>query len=72
MPYSSKGMHALRAVHEENTVKPQFYFFLWRLPNNGIKSRKCYGHLARTVQEVCKIMEDAKCRNIEWAFTVFM
>jgi len=28
MPYSTKVMHALKAVLEANAVKPWFYFFV--------------------------------------------
>jgi hypothetical protein len=43
---------------------------LWGPPKNGVKSGKhcSYGHMAATLQKVCKIVENTKCRNVKWGF----
>lgn len=40
---------------------------MWGPPKNGIKCEKhcSYGHLARSVQKVCKIAKNAGFRNIK-------
>jgi hypothetical protein len=52
-----------------SALTPQYYL-LWGPPKNGVKSRKhsLHGHLAGTAHKVCKIAEEAKCRNIEPEF----
>jgi hypothetical protein len=49
---------------------------LWGSPKNDLKICESviynkhfpYGHLARPIQKVCKIMENAKCEDIKFGF----
>jgi hypothetical protein len=53
------------------TVQPLFYIFEgatqhWRKIQENVKFGKCsYGHLAGTIQKVCKITENAECGNVK-------